>query len=758
MQKNDTLVGDLGLTWKLIGSTLGLALLLVGVPISEVARITCVILIQSTVGIIIWNFLIPPRNTDAIFRIGSGIFFGIAISTIFQQMFIGSIFSTSGWLFSIPVASAAFIARRPESGESPEHDQVLPKNPVLVFLFCTLFGLLDQWWWLLPIAIIAAIFIYRTVSTKLLTLALLLTPFAIWLSISLRKKNSLWWIISNDAPFLESTSFSINKWGPRTNISSAGGELSYHWFSLAWSGMISSVSSADSWTVLTYCLPVVSILVTGLLIYSVVFRLTDSKALSLVSVLSVLSIRDVVSTTSPSQVFSFMPLLVVCGLALRKFTFSYRYLAVLFILIFSLWGSKVSAAAVVVSGLLISTFFDKQMKFIKRVYLISGVGLVTALAYFYFYAQSRSYNQLSLGLSNAGGRLVLGREVGGGKLHIVIELATLLFYLFPLLAGIILFILHRDEARSDLRLLVLLVLSGVILITIVDGGGTESYFLFATYPFAIMLTFILVYRYFKVHPTLKRYVLVFSSLGLFAGFLRRFLSFWISDNTIPSLINHLAPYLLMYFVFSIISLAVLVRYRSQGVTVLFAVTLFCLLLISSVVGDQAHRRFSFAKSAITLNRSPESEFFEYNFFAGSPHRVAALEWLRANSPEEALVGTNRFCLSQGFCGPKKYFLASAISHRKMLIEGYHYSIGIYPEPQWAQERLDVSERFGEKATKVDYEFLKTEGVSYFIVDLEFVWSYKSQNWETSEAAQLKTWEPYATTVFKNEEMAILKLN
>jgi hypothetical protein len=59
---------------------------------------------------------------------------------------------------------------------------------------------------------------------------------------------------------------------------------------------------------------------------------------------------------------------------------------------------------------------------------------------------------------------------------------------------------------------------------------------------------------------------------------------------------------------------------------------------------------------------------------------------------------------------------------------------------------------------VDYEFLKTEGVSYFIVDLEFVWSYKTQNWETSESAQLKTWEPYATTVFKNNEMAILKLN
>jgi hypothetical protein len=54
--------------------------------------------------------------------------------------------------------------------------------------------------------------------------------------------------------------------------------------------------------------------------------------------------------------------------------------------------------------------------------------------------------------------------------------------------------------------------------------------------------------------------------------------------------------------------------------------------------------------------------------------------------------------------------------------------------------------------------LKDEGVSYFIVDLEFVWSYETQNWETSEAAQLKSWEPYATTVFKNEEMAILKLN
>jgi hypothetical protein len=161
---------------------------------------------------------------------------------------------------------------------------------------------------------------------------------------------------------------------------------------------------------------------------------------------------------------------------------------------------------------------------------------------------------------------------------------------------------------------------------------------------------------------------------------------------------------------------------------------------------------------VTTQNRPDSGFDRENYFAGSPNRIEALQWLRFNSPSDAVVATNRFCLSTTYCGPYKWFLASAISKRQMLIEGYYYSVGIYPEPDWAQKRIDVSERFGQQANASDLDYLKDEGVSYFIVDLEFVWSYETQNWETSEAAQLKSWEPYATTVFKNEEMAILKLN
>jgi hypothetical protein len=179
---------------------------------------------------------------------------------------------------------------------------------------------------------------------------------------------------------------------------------------------------------------------------------------------------------------------------------------------------------------------------------------------------------------------------------------------------------------------------------------------------------------------------------------------------------------------------------------------------STLVGDQVHRRYEFATSAISLASTESAELVKYSFFAGSPDRVSALQWLRDNSPRSAVVGTNRFCLSNSFCGPHKWFLASSISQRQMLLEGYDYSVGIYPRPEWANERIDISERFGQQASAADLDYLKDEGVSYFIVDLEFIWSDKTQNWETSEAAQLKTWEPYATTVFKNEEMAILKLN
>jgi hypothetical protein len=369
-----------------------------------------------------------------------------------------------------------------------------------------------------------------------------------------------------------------------------------------------------------------------------------------------------------------------------------------------------------------------------------------------------------IGHGNHGGISLIGRQFNEAlRFHFIVEWVALLLISMPFLIWLpyVLLQTRRHKTSVAIKLLSSSVMMSIVCTALIDAAGTEAYFLYVGSFMASILCVLLVSGALqdgRIGLT-WRSTLLFSLVGLVLGVCRVNSSDWVSRRDAPpSFFIFALPYLLLC-VSSLLISVFFARFVSKNWRNISLILIeSCIQMYSSTIGNNLDARYEFAKSALNSSDTIFLDNAGYNYFSGSPHRVEALEWLRDNSSSDAIVATNRFCLATTYCGPHKWFLASAISHRQMLIEGYYYSVGQYPEPPWAQKRIDVSERFGEGATIADATYLKSQGVSYFVVDLEFIWTYTEQKWETLASAQDKSWEPYATTVFKNSEMAILKLN
>ena len=90
----------------------------------------------------------------------------------------------------------------------------------------------------------------------------------------------------------------------------------------------------------------------------------------------------------------------------------------------------------------------------------------------------------------------------------------------------------------------------------------------------------------------------------------------------------------------------------------------------------------------------------------------------------------------------KWYLVSAISKRRMLVEGNREPV---TDPNaLINEKIESSVDFGRSPTQKSFEFLKMFGTKWFVVD-------------TAAGPIDSTWEPYASIEFKNSEMTVLRL-
>ena len=748
-----------------VGVVVGVLMLLAGVPTFEVVRVLAILLVQMVAGVMIWGVIDPQSSKSMPLLIGAGSTVGFTASTLAHQLLRTTPLSGIAWLLPlIGVLVFAFIKRKQNDVEATSELQFDLKTFAPILVLFTTIGLGDQWWWIYPIVFLSgALVIANFLHKNIYKVVFLLTPFALLFSVVLRKLNYLWWIITNDIPYLESLAYSVNRWGPRKNISAVGTELSYHWFALAWSGMTTQLSGAQSWTVLTIMLPIVVCMTIGLLVWGIIHEATSSPILATIGAASVLLLRDVVSVTSPTHMFSFTIMFVLVLMMkrwLETHTVTLQAAITASLLLFCLFGSKVSTGATFMAGAGLTILFNNHTTKLTRIKILTASVITAAASYTYFFGNKpRSpQNSLHIKLNDIGGLLIVDRPLGGGIFHIPLEIFTFAIFVIPMLSPILILIAFRKELKDELFsfFLSLVIISGLILGRFLDGSGTESYFLHVTMPLSLLLIALVL----KTILTANSHTIsfrVFAALcmsGLVLGYLRNLGSGIIKSHSNYSVVWRSAPYLAIYFVILIfpIIFKLLTSNKNwlgrQSISVAIGI-----LLSTSMVGSQINHRVDFAKLAMSASSKSEPQFVKWNHLSGSPDQIAAINWIKSNTQANEMIATNRRCQQMSFCGTPKWKLLSALSQRQILLEGN--STGLPNDTQWVDERKILSEEFIVTPTQEMADRLYELGVRWHYVELNYIET--PSGWEPLELAQQRTWEPWAEVVYRNSTVVVLQL-
>jgi hypothetical protein len=169
---------------------------------------------------------------------------------------------------------------------------------------------------------------------------------------------------------------------------------------------------------------------------------------------------------------------------------------------------------------------------------------------------------------------------------------------------------------------------------------------------------------------------------------------------------------------------------------------FNLMLLCSLIG---------VSSGIFVFQAIREDTYHFTESVASTTDLQSLDWVRSNVEKGDILGTNRFlCNQEAPCSfDDSSFLISAVSRRRVLIEGTRFVAGFRPYPNWAKDRIQKSIDFANSPSEKSWSQLKLFDVGWFYLDTNFVTS----DLDTSSSP----WSPWATVEYHNSNVYILKL-
>lgn len=581
--------------------------------------------------------------------------------------------------------------------------------------------------------------------------------------VALRLRPEKWWYLyqGSDAQFFESLGWSIARWGVFEHPGLSGGSIaSYHWFTYAFFGSMSSVAQLEPWIAIMRIGPLlIAVLLSGLFLSRNLSRTAFTSTQRLTVLLAVLATGIL---RVDSQTFSLVVAFAVFNAisVARGKNFRTAHYALFILLSVMIMLSKVSTAAIVVTILALS-FVVQRNRVERRLIPIIACFIVGFTA---TYLSLLRYNKL--GMLQAG----LGFSVDSTLNEIqdflepVIILNYLLWVLFFLSARRNTNAVSYEFKTSALS--VARVGSVAALTHLLLSGTSTSYFALAG---IALITFMMVER-FQQHtfPNRERISPMNASLLLLLTVLSIALGFWSSqtirqvgsrldfDGRIETFLGRTiisGEWQLVLLVVLLATLAVRKVRVSVPLVLLAAVGLF--------VGQRAEN-YSQLRS---LGESHYATSDPATAIFASSDLVALGEYVRTNTPTDVILASNQFCgIEQDALYPSEdtdlllllykwsgecdwagaNYLVPAETQRRFLIQGprfQHSKLGLDAEQI---DRLELSLEFANHPSRESLLRLKSFGVSGFVVNLSL----------TSRL----DWDGFAIERFREGEFVYLELN
>jgi hypothetical protein len=726
-----------------------------GLPAAESFRVALLLAAQTYVGLTIWKQLIKNIDRTIIELLAAGFAIGSILFTIIDQATLYSNLKINDFaIHGVLVLGTLFIdltRKKPPTASlvDPQDFRALIVVAICVFLG---FGELTHGP-LLAVAVLGITWIIfvnqptSLVNTAIVTCTSLGVALLAFFTVKPPIAYGSWFLRplftkTDDAVFSESVAYSLSAFGTSNYAAAAGTDLRYHWFSLAWSGLVQRSASVSPFGMTLHVVPVVSFLVIAMLLIAIGGRLGLKQRHLFVapivlfcssSVPESLYFYSVINTSNVmTYIWSLSFLLVFVLYSKNLMRLSTLILSVLASVVLL---SKMPYTVALLGGLAISSAYifltNKQMRKSLTVQLAAiGLTLVTVFALFLtpHSWEKRSYI-LDWNLMN----IAVGSQF---RVPVAIFfISILLLTRFPILLGF-----SKDKDENIAKMFILGAVSSGIIRFIVNGNSAEAYFLnsaliFGSLGIALAINGLVQMEYrFSTWETL--------GLGACSGLMSfTFIEIWNSSNFQNGRLWQSRLQILVPFIIAALTCAVAIAIRRKSLgTNLLRTTLF--LFVIYLVG---------ANMGIYVLQSSKLPTYTPRGSIAADVDLESLIWLRNNSDESDVIATNRFlCPGTKPCDfDESSFLISAVAHRQVLIEGPRFVAGGRPYPIWITERMLLSRSFADSPSNENFRQLRNFGVSWFYLDAQFLPRYVN--------IEAMPWRQWTTVAYHNSNVYILKL-
>ena len=752
---------SVGRGYLMLGAVIWLLLVVSSVPMILAVKTAVILLLQIFTGNEFYSKFLKSRSISLVEAASIGFSLGALIWLLFDQLFIALSLAHVGWL--VPVFIAAIVRLRGGAKANQSREYSLPDFETVAWIvIASLMGISGEWVWPFPFAMLATLVLLVRKSKNINNAIydrLAIGILAITGVVTLVTRPSIWWITQSDTHFYQAISTSVAKWGFRDSILTSGYSLKYHWFPYAWTGMVSRISDAPDWVVLTRVGPLVATLCIIALVWTITLRLIENRNAAIVGVFVFaaspvfgdwsLSI-NLAMFGSYSQHFATIWLLPIVLWMIDVARGALRAPWVLVsIFLVGLVGGKVSHAAVAlvaVLGFELVRFFqqreNRRDSIVEALFAI--VTVVGATLYLFGTGGSLTWRPASW-VPYLQGDLY---DFQGLKLI----LATTIFLLGMLsLAAVVLVrgMFNNEKINGVYSGIFLAVIAGVFASNFSSGpsGPNGLFFVHSPLIIAYSLVSIVLFKSLDLRFA-RRSMLRQLAAPVFIGACALLLTYLIPDlnsgsvsatllRTSKSLAPVVASVLVVSLIFVIKEEVPMRKWRLYSMTLISLVTIS---LGSFVV-----------KSMTELPKNYRNFESEGDSFIESSELRSLSIWFNENTASSEIYATNYVC--QSFrCDSANYSkksLMSAVVFRRSIVQAPHFSfafsrLGESTSNDDLFERLSVSVNFAVAPNSADFAMLKNWSVGWYVVDLEVT---PSNYWTTSEAK-----------VYENNSYLVIDLN
>lgn len=560
---------------------------------------------------------------------------------------------------------------------------------------------------------------------------------------------------TDDFIFSEQMSHSLVTWGINENSAALGEVVRYHWLSLGWTGQLAWATHSPSWVATLHAMPVFGSLVIGSLILGASRRLVRQKNFAIVGPYALLLI------SSPFSRLDFLPVLNTTNLipyvwlfGLVYLVFEYlensnpRYLAFVMLMAFALTLGKAPYAAVFSVGLAsawVRSAVQRGEIFHRLTLLCAAIAPTMFVTYLAFirgetYGSAFSFNFKEF-------RTLFPHPLEAGSASTLGLIASLLAILGLLAIHVFapVRILKPIRIHGVLKTFSLGSLAGGLASFVLNGTGSTSYFLSASFAISVLAIPVTLEELFKRYEVqLLKVAFIAVAAGLVWGAVNFAFDRFINMGSATISANAGLSFQGILIIVLVGVVATYQRLRPSKIRWPILSIVFAITFVTSI--DFA--RYEDSMRGLLTRRS-------VNEVNAPTDDLAASGWIRENSALSDVIATNRFlCPATLTCqnddpNSASSHIISAVSQRRLLLEGPRFLVATpfvtaNDYPKWVEDRVSSARAFIDNPNAQSASDLRGLGATWVYVQ--------------KKATDVRNWLPWASVKFENESVVILRMS